>query len=118
MKKITVALLGAVMALSAITSAQAEPGHHHSRGGYYQPQHRYEEHHRHSHSRHNWIGPAALLALGGLTIGTIVHQQQVPQAIYNQPPPPSGNWYYCGSSGQYYPYTQACPEGWQAVPPR
>ena len=25
-------------------------------------------------------------------------------------------WYYCASSKTYYPYTNACPEGWQIVP--
>ena len=32
-------------------------------------------------------------------------------------PYPAGNWYYCASSTLYYPYTTACPEGWQAVAP-
>ncbi|MGE5470604.1 MAG: hypothetical protein ACM3X0_07405 [Bacteroidota bacterium] len=48
-----------------------------------------------------------------------------PQPIYvEQPalptPPvtPANTWYYCASSAMYYPYTQACPEGWQAVPAR
>lgn len=46
------------------------------------------------------------------------------QPVYvEQPPVPApassaGVWYYCGSSAMYYPYTQACPEGWQAVPAR
>lgn len=34
------------------------------------------------------------------------------------PAPPLVNaWYFCRSVGQYYPYTQYCPEGWQLVAP-
>ncbi len=33
------------------------------------------------------------------------------------PPPPVNAWYFCRSVGQYYPYTQHCPEGWQLVTP-
>jgi hypothetical protein len=36
-----------------------------------------------------------------------------PQAV--QPTPPA-LWYFCRSSGKYYPYASACPEGWQTVP--
>lgn len=118
MKKITIALLSTTLLLSSIGSAQAGPEYHHGHRGYYPPPVHHEHRHNHSPSRHHWIGPAALLAIGGLTIGTLLHQQAAPQAVYSPPPPPSGSWYYCGSSGQYYPYTQACPEGWQAVPAR
>ncbi len=34
--------------------------------------------------------------------------------VYARPAPPS-YWYYCASSGAYYPYVPYCPEGWQAV---
>ena len=40
-----------------------------------------------------------------------------PEAVA-PPADPAGTWYYCGSSAMYYPYTKACPEGWQAVPAR
>jgi hypothetical protein len=33
-----------------------------------------------------------------------------PQAAYT--------WYYCPASRAYYPYVQACPTAWQAVPAR
>ena len=33
-------------------------------------------------------------------------------------PEASQVWYYCASSRGYYPYTRACPEGWQTVPVR
>ena len=32
-------------------------------------------------------------------------------------PAPSGYWYYCPSSGTYYPYADSCPEAWVPVPP-
>ncbi len=39
--------------------------------------------------------------------------------VYSAPAPASPeNWYFCPSSEMYYPYTKACPEGWQAVPAR
>jgi hypothetical protein len=40
-------------------------------------------------------------------------------AIVAQTPPsqPANAWYFCKSVGQYYPYTQYCPEGWQMVSP-
>lgn len=29
-----------------------------------------------------------------------------------------GYWYYCNSSGAYYPYVKECAGGWQQVAPR
>ncbi|HEX6733467.1 MAG TPA: hypothetical protein VF096_01530 [Azonexus sp.] len=84
-----------------------QPRHHH----HYQPAPRP---HRHHHS--GWIGPAAVVTLGGIAIGTALSAP--PPAVYGGPPAPAGNWYYCGSSGQYYPYTAACPDGWLTVSPR
>jgi len=31
-------------------------------------------------------------------------------------PAPAGNWYYCDSAKNYYPYIQQCAEGWRSVP--
>lgn len=115
MKKIATLCIAATLALTATTSAQADWGRHH--GGH--------RHHGHHHSGGNWVGPAAVLAITGLAIGAAVASQNyyAPAPVYSAPPrpmPPVGydTWYYCGSSGQYYPYTDACPEGWQAVPAR
>lgn len=123
MKKITTLFIAATLALSATTSAHADWGRHH--GGY--------GHDRGYRSGPGWVGPAAVLAITGLAIGAAVASQRsyapapvysyTPEPVYyNAPPRPapvnSGTWYYCGSSGQYYPYTNACPEGWQAVPAR
>lgn len=116
MKKITALCIAATLALSINTSAQADWGHH---GGYRDYGHHYQR------GGGGWIGPAAILGIAGLAIGTAVasqHYYAAPVRVYSAPPPPVqaayGTWYYCGSSGQYYPYTNACPEGWQAVPAR
>ncbi|MBS1144368.1 MAG: hypothetical protein H6R14_1774 [Proteobacteria bacterium] len=119
MKKIAALLVAATLALTGATSAQAEWGHRH--GG-----HGYGHHGHHGHrGGHGWVGPAAVLAITGLAIGAAVASQHsyAPAPVYSAPPRPMpsadyGTWYYCGSSGQYYPYTNACPEGWQAVPAR
>ena len=77
-------------------------------------------------------GPAAVLAIAGMAIGSAAYSNAYaapapvysgpvyapPAAVYSAPPARSAFWYFCGSSGQYYPYTNACPEGWQAVPAR
>jgi len=115
MKKATLICLTAILAITANTPAQADWGRHH--GG-----------HRHHHrSESTWIGPAAVLAITGMAIGAAAynHAYATPAPVYTPPPtvypaPPvtAPTWYYCGSSGQYYPYTNACPEGWQAVPAR
>lgn len=72
------------------------------------------------------LGPAAVLAITGLAIGAAAYNSRPAEPTYYvapprsvEPPMETGYWYYCGSSGQYYPYTRYCPEGWQAVlPPR
>lgn len=116
MKKFSALCIAALLALSATTSAQADWGRH---GGHH---HRGHQHHR---GGSGWVGPAAVLAITGLAVGAAVASQSyyAPAPVYSPPPRPMpqpgyGTWYYCGSSGQYYPYTNACPEGWQAVPAR
>ncbi|KAB2927822.1 MAG: hypothetical protein F9K30_02995 [Dechloromonas sp.] len=115
------AVLGITMAGQALARDDWRRGHDH-RPPHFQ---KFKHHHHHhaprvSHRHHrDWIGPAALIALTGVTIGAAVSQLPPPPPVhYSAPPPTSGSWYFCGSSGQYYPYTNACPEGWQAVAPR
>lgn len=119
MKKTSALLLTVSLAVATTGNALADRGYHH--GGH---RHHYQQDHRQAP---NWIGPAAILAITGLAIGAAAYSHQVqaaptyamPQPAYQPPPPDSGNWYYCGSAGQYYPYVRGCPEGWQAVmPPR
>ena len=121
MKKITALCVAVSLTLGSIGSAQADWGRHGGHGG----------HRPHYGGGYRggpgWVGPAAILAITGLAIGAAAYSQSVraapiyvePQRAYQPPPPDSGNWYYCNSAGQYYPYIQNCPEGWQSVmPPR
>ena len=103
-----------LLSISLIGNAQAH------RGYYNAPQ----QHHNHGR---NWGVPAAVLAITGLAIGAAAYQSYQPRPAYVYsappqpvtPPPDSGNWYFCNSSGNYYPYVRVCPEGWQPVaPPR
>jgi len=125
MSKTTTAIcLAITLALGVNTAAQAE--HRHHRGGYDRPDYRHHDRDHHRHHRSSWVGPAAVLAIAGLTVGAIAYHQSQPAAIVYStppapaypPPPEAGYWRYCGSAGQYYPYVRYCPEGWQAVPQR
>ncbi len=123
MKKITAFCLAALLAATGSAPAFADRGGH---DGYrHYERHQHQRHHQGHRSHHDWIGPAAVLGIGGLIIGSAIASQYYaePAPVYRAPPPPApraayDTWYYCGSSGQYYPYTNACPEGWQAVPAR
>jgi len=124
MKKTTALCLAATIAMTAALPAQADWGRH--RGDFRPPMH------HHHHRGGAWVGPAAVLAIAGMAMGAAAYSNAyaAPTPVYSAPayapatpvyaapPAPGGVWYYCGSSGQYYPYTNACPEGWQAVPVR
>jgi hypothetical protein len=45
----------------------------------------------------------------------VVVQQAPPQ--YIEQPAPAGYWYFCPSSGEYYPQVPSCDEPWVKVPP-
>jgi len=125
MKKTAILCLTAALAMTINTSAQADWGRHR---GHHGP----SMHHHHHRGSHGWAGPAAVLAIAGLAIGATAYSNAYaapapvyaapvyapPAPVYYAPPARSDVWYYCASSGQYYPYTNACPEGWQAVPAR
>lgn len=120
MKKFATLLLSATLLATSIGTAQADWGRYRD----FRPPEHFHHHHREGR---NWIGPAAVLAITGLAIGAAAYGNAYaqpapvyaqPAPIYTAPPASGGVWYYCGSSDQYYPYTQACPEGWQAVPAR
>ena len=125
MNKILALTVTALLSSTLTPAAHADRGHRHGHRGYWQPPVVVERHH-HDHWRpRHWVGPAAVLAITGAAIGAgAYHYYNQPAPVYVPParsyPPaqPANTWYYCGSSGQYYPYTNACPEGWQAVPAR
>lgn len=133
-ESIVVAALVAVMGGSAIADSP--------RGHYPQGQHRGYQGRGHDSG---WIAPLLFLGLAGAVMGAAASQQSAPPSpTYVQPPltyvqpapvyaapvyaapaitaqappsPPASAWYFCKSVGQYYPYTQYCPEGWQLVSP-
>ena len=127
-KSITVALLVVFAGSNAFADGPR---------GYYPPgQHRTIQ--RQSHDA-GWIAPLIFLGLAGAVIGAAASQRNdspptyvSPPVTYVQPvqtyiapalaapavpPQPVNAWYFCKSVGQYYPYTQYCPEGWQLVSP-
>ncbi|MES2948265.1 MAG: hypothetical protein V4858_06965 [Pseudomonadota bacterium] len=126
-KSVTVALLTAAMACSALANGPR---------GHYQGRHHNYQHRHHDSS---WVAPLLFLGLAGAVIGAAASQQSAPAPTYVEPPvtyvqpaptyvapavvvpapppQPVNAWYFCRSVGQYYPYTQNCPEGWQLVSP-
>ena len=131
-KAVVVALLVAALGGSALANG---PRGHYSHG----PQRSHQSH----NSGGGWIAPLLFLGLAGAVIGAAASQPSAPPPVYVQPPamyvPPAvtyvqpaptymapvpaappqplNAWYFCKSVGQYYPYTQYCPEGWQLVSP-
>ncbi len=117
------------LVLGVSTPALADHGHHRDghRAHYARPQ----VHHRGHHQDYRWAVPAALLAITGIAAGIAASSHYAPEPVYVTPQPvqifpapavlsyPATNyWNYCASAGQYYPYVNDCPEGWQLVPAR
>lgn len=118
-------IIACITALSLVAlPAHADRGY--ERGGY--------GHHHGGGGGDAWAGLAIVGAIAGLAI-MAEHSRPVyaapyeAQPVYVEPrtyavppvyaaPAAAGNWYYCQSSATYYPYTNACPEGWQVVPAR
>ena len=112
-----------ITALSmAALPAYADRGH--GRGDY---GHRDFGHHGGGGSA--WAGVAVIGALTGLAIMAersrpVYVAPSYAEPVYPAPmnyrvrPVAQNVWYYCQSSAMYYPNTNACPEGWQAVPAR
>jgi len=126
MRKLLTFLVAAAVVVAAFP-AYADRGYEHR--GY--------EHHGYHGGGSGWAGLAIFGALAGMAImseqsrpvyvdpyyaGPVYQPQPVyveqPPESASPVPPPASTWYYCGSSGMYFPYTKACPEGWQAVPAR
>ncbi len=125
-KSVGLALLIAAMSGNAL----AEPGRGYSHGS---PYRNYQGRQHGS----DWIAPLLFLGIAGAVIGAAASQPSTPSTTYVSPPvtyappmtygapvvipapppAPTTAWYFCQSVGQYYPYTQHCPEGWQLVTP-
>lgn len=124
MQKLTIAIVAALSLVAA--PAYADRGYHRGYRG-----------HHHSSGNSAWAGVAVIGALAGMAIMAErsrpvyvepyrYYEQpvyQAPARVYAAPPvyvaaPPAtvNVWYFCQSSAMYYPYTEACPEGWQTVP--
>jgi hypothetical protein len=87
--------------------------------------HRYQGHaqkhyppHRHRHHGRTLLFATPLF---------FVPRHYYPAPVYYGPPPAPtvyieqpqpGYWHYCPGAGLYYPQVQACPGGWQLVPPQ
>ena len=121
-------LTALILSMSLVTSpVYAEHGHNRDRD---RGHHDHGHHQRYKHDKHDddnssaWAGVALIGAIAGLALLADRDEPTYNQPSYAEPaypsytpPQPAANvWYYCQSSGAYYPYTRACPEGWQAVP--
>lgn len=120
------ALLAALVATSALAALPAQADGPRGRGGFPGPR-------MHSpgpsHSHHGYHdGRWGLWWLAGATwmfypqpvypYPPVVVQPAPVEPVIIQPAPQTTaqNWYYCDSAKAYYPYVQACTEGWRAVP--
>lgn len=136
MKTITKSLGVGVLIVTLGCNAFADGG----RGYSYSSQHRHYQNHQGRSLDSGWVAPLLFLGLAGAVIGAASSQPRAPEPVYVQPAPvtyappvvaypapvavtpmpspaPAGVWYFCKSVGQYYPYTQYCPEGWTPVLP-
>ena len=86
-------------------------------------------HHGFRHGGHGSFGSARWIA-PALAGGLVTYALIQPRVVYAQPPivtvappptvlgaaNPASVYYYCDSARNFYPYTQACPEGWKVLP--
>ena len=117
MKKI-LQTLGLVIVMAGVSGqALADGGHHgweHQRYG-----HGYDRD-RGYRSGGNWVAPLIALGVAGAVWSAAARPAPVyvaPTVTYYPPQPAPSASYFCASSGQFYPYTSYCPEGWQLVQP-
>ena len=112
MKKI-LQTLGLVIAMAGVSGqALADGGHH----GWEHPRHGGHGH----RSGGNWVAPLIALGVAGAVWSAAARPAPThvaPPVTYYPPQPAPSASYYCASSGQFYPYTSYCPEGWQLVQP-
>lgn len=97
MKKLLISCVMVVLSLGAISPANAHGGRWHGGG---------------------WV-PFAAGAVTGVVIAR-GYYRPAPIYYYHGSPmyyyPPQPMVAFCPENGLYYPQTQACPSGWQALP--
>ena len=106
-------ILGLVIAMAGVSGqALADGGRH----GWEHPRHGGHGH----RSGGNWVAPLIALGVAGAVWSVAARPTPTyvaPPVTYYPPQPAPSASYYCASSGQFYPYTAYCPEGWQLVQP-
>jgi hypothetical protein len=111
MKKILQSL-GLVVVMASVSGQVLADGGHHG-----------WEHNRYGHGHRsggNWVAPLVALGVAGAVWSAAARPAPTyvaPSVTYYPPQPAPSASYYCASSGQFYPYTSYCPEGWQLVQP-
>jgi hypothetical protein len=122
-RTIPVLILLSLFSLTAVTPAVWADGHdnpnwghadyHGGRGGHWN----FGWHD--GHLGWLWVVGSALLIYDATRPAPVPQAPMVilPAAPYAAPSaaPATGTWYFCPSSGSYYPYVQTCPDGWQTV---
>lgn len=120
MSKITRSVAASILIAAMSGNALADPG---------RPA-RPSPHHYHGGGGLNWLGAILLIGFTAAVVDAVTSPPKPPPPppkyepppvqpapIYIEQPAASGMWYYCKSSGQYYPYVRTCPEGWEELPP-
>lgn len=121
MKKILGTLVMALSVGAVSTQALAGGPHGHGHKQQLRPSASYP------HRSSDWLGPLIVLGIAGAAISAAANQPSytpppqvtyvTPTVTYMPPPQPVSASYFCNSVGQFYPYTNYCPEGWQLVYP-
>jgi hypothetical protein len=120
------AMLAIITSLSITSStiALADPPHRHWHGDHYRYYRDYPHWHDGSWYHGNYRGRVGwwwITAGNWYYYPAPVYPYPAPYprtVVIEREPAPQREpiWYFCESSGKYYPYTSVCPEGWRAVP--
>lgn len=115
MKKLITGLIACILLANSLPALADRHGEHFDR--HFRPSYPERHEYRHRHDGAAWGILGAGLVLGALALSAEARQPPPAPVILAPARLAEGYWYYCGSAGAYYPYTQHCPEGWRAVSP-
>ena len=115
MKKLITGLIASILLANSLPALAERHGRHFDR--HFRADHHARHDHRHRHHGATLGILGAGLVLGALALSAEARQPPPAPVIIAPTRHAEGYWYYCGSVGAYYPYTQHCPEGWRAVSP-